>query len=69
MAESVAKGGVVFVFMCFFFLMIPPPPRSTLFPYTTLVRSTHVKGTAASRGGRNERKVDREREGEGGEER
>src|SRR2546427_779913 len=24
----------------FFFLMIPPPPRSTLFPYTTLFRST-----------------------------
>src|SRR5439155_26357798 len=28
----------------FFFLMIRPPPRSTLFPYTTLLRSflTHV---------------------------
>src|SRR5438034_6668186 len=28
--------------MCssFFFLMIRPPPRSTLFPYTTLFRST-----------------------------
>src|SRR5690242_21088597 len=25
----------------FFFLMIRPPPRSTLFPYTTLFRSTH----------------------------
>src|SRR5215510_7609921 len=24
----------------FFFLMIPPPPRSTLFPYTTLFRSS-----------------------------
>src|SRR5207247_11290634 len=24
----------------FFFLLIPPPPRSTLFPYTTLFRST-----------------------------
>src|SRR5204863_7868473 len=24
----------------FFFLMIRPPPRSTLFPYTTLFRST-----------------------------
>src|SRR5205085_12209838 len=24
----------------FFFLMIPRPPRSTLFPYTTLFRST-----------------------------
>src|SRR2546429_3696560 len=30
--------------MCriFFFLMIRRPPRSTLFPYTTLFRSTHV---------------------------
>src|SRR3712207_8143564 len=26
--------------MSFFFLMIPRPPRSTLFPYTTLFRST-----------------------------
>src|SRR5438132_12611630 len=25
---------------CCFFLMIRPPPRSTLFPYTTLFRST-----------------------------
>src|SRR5882762_11503867 len=33
-----------FVFSCFsfffFFLMIQRPPRSTLFPYTTLFRST-----------------------------
>src|SRR5690348_18166282 len=27
-------------FFFFFFLMIPRPPRSTLFPYTTLFRST-----------------------------
>src|SRR5215510_15217403 len=27
-------------FLFFFFLMIRPPPRSTLFPYTTLFRST-----------------------------
>src|SRR3989442_6476322 len=27
----------------FFFLMIRRPPRSTLFPYTTLFRSTHLK--------------------------
>src|SRR5699024_12292747 len=26
----------------FFFLLIPPPPRSTLFPYTTLFRSTYI---------------------------
>src|SRR5207249_10929225 len=25
-----------------FFLLIPPPPRSTLFPYTTLFRSTTI---------------------------
>src|SRR2546426_5051090 len=29
-----------FVFFFFFFLMIRRPPRSTLFPYTTLFRST-----------------------------
>src|SRR5438045_9646009 len=28
------------LFSFFFFLMIPRPPRSTLFPYTTLFRST-----------------------------
>src|SRR5260370_21799648 len=27
--------------MSFFFLMIRRPPRSTLFPYTTLFRSSH----------------------------
>src|SRR6266576_6714045 len=32
---------VVFLLLCFFFfLMIRRPPRSTLFPYTTLFRST-----------------------------
>src|SRR5215204_6888813 len=31
-----------FFFFCFFFfLMIRRPPRSTLFPYTTLFRSSH----------------------------
>ena len=29
-----------FVFIVFFFLMIRRPPRSTLFPYTTLFRSS-----------------------------
>src|SRR5476649_2995462 len=29
-----------FIFFFFFFLMIRRPPRSTLFPYTTLFRST-----------------------------
>src|SRR5258708_33551257 len=28
--------------LCFFFLMIRRPPRSTLFPYTTLFRSTRI---------------------------
>src|SRR5690349_23854174 len=35
----------------FFFIMIPPPPRSTLFPYTTLFRSSisfNSRRTAAS---------------------
>src|SRR5574341_1635971 len=30
----------LWLFFCFFFLMIRRPPRSTLFPYTTLFRST-----------------------------
>src|SRR3712207_2641935 len=32
------------VFSLFFFLMIRRPPRSTLFPYTTLFRSTRIPG-------------------------
>src|SRR6266581_6098738 len=42
---------VFFVFFFFFFLMIRRPPRSTLFPYTTLFRSTRTipRSTAASR--------------------
>src|SRR5579859_8235552 len=31
---------LLFCFFFFFFLMIRRPPRSTLFPYTTLFRST-----------------------------
>src|SRR2546430_3652577 len=31
------------LFVFFFFLMIRRPPRSTLFPYTTLFRSLHVR--------------------------
>src|SRR5438046_7669786 len=34
---------VVFSFLLFFFLMIRRPPRSTLFPYTTLFRSSFGK--------------------------
>src|SRR6267378_6660114 len=33
-------SGLFFGFFSFFFLMIRRPPRSTLFPYTTLFRST-----------------------------
>src|SRR5690554_7583716 len=40
-----SAGYVCLVLRCpcgvFFFLMIRRPPRSTLFPYTTLFRSTH----------------------------
>src|SRR3712207_7693272 len=40
---------------CFFFLMIRRPPRSTLFPYTTLFRSSRsaeprLRGTDRERG-------------------
>src|SRR2546430_11286800 len=38
---------VLFIFFFFFFLMIRRPPRSTLFPYTTLFRSS--RRSAASR--------------------
>src|SRR5947207_6585624 len=35
-------------FLFFFFLMIRPPPRSTLFPYTTLFRSSGISGSAVA---------------------
>src|SRR2546430_17046302 len=41
------------LFFYFFFLMIRRPPRSTLFPYTTLFRSSDARladGTDARRG-------------------
>src|SRR5690242_21166272 len=34
------EGGKPYGHVRFFFLLIPPPPRSTLFPYTTLFRSS-----------------------------
>src|SRR5690625_7515472 len=34
---------VTLFLLAFFFLIIPRPPRSTLFPYTTLFRSGHVR--------------------------
>src|SRR6266568_8598563 len=36
----------------FFFLMIRRPPRSTLFPYTTLFRSSAMPPTSAPRASR-----------------
>src|SRR3712207_7887483 len=35
--------------LCFFFLMIRRPPRSTLFPYTTLFRSSPAPRHRADR--------------------
>src|SRR2546427_7713408 len=35
-------SGCAYIFL-FFFLMIRRPPRSTLFPYTTLFRSRHLR--------------------------
>src|SRR5438309_4281711 len=35
------------MYICFFFLMIRRPPRSTLFPYTTLFRSTEQIATVS----------------------
>src|SRR3990170_7109627 len=37
-----------FFFFFFFFLMIRRPPRSTLFPYTTLFRSTSEGSPSSS---------------------
>src|SRR5262245_64317470 len=42
-------GFVVMLLFCFFFLMIRRPPRSTLFPYTTLFRSTCAAPRGAPR--------------------
>src|SRR3712207_9328642 len=38
---------IALTFICFFFLMIRRPPRSTLFPYTTLFRSSRFDAVAA----------------------
>src|SRR5215813_11474593 len=38
-------AAIVFSFFFFFFLMIRRPPRSTLFPYTTLFRSSAHRRT------------------------
>src|SRR5215510_15912821 len=41
-----------FVLFFFFFLMIRRPPRSTLFPYTTLFRSSRTRPGGFSGGSR-----------------
>src|SRR5256885_11801358 len=43
---------VEYLFLFFFFLMIRRPPRSTLFPYTTLFRSSISRRHARERGER-----------------
>src|SRR6266536_4195948 len=40
----------------FFFLMIRRPPRSTLFPYTTLFRSSRLRGVRRERPARSVRR-------------
>src|SRR2546429_7196956 len=40
---------LTFYLLLFFFLMIRRPPRSTLFPYTTLFRSSFVSWTGGLR--------------------
>src|SRR5438034_8550432 len=37
----------MYLYFLFFFLMLRPPPRSTLFPYTTLFRSSNIAAAAA----------------------
>src|SRR2546427_9142726 len=44
----------MFIFFFFFFLMIRRPPRSTLFPYTTLFRSSLGDQVAHRRGHRHD---------------
>src|SRR3712207_9354952 len=45
-------------FIVFFFLMIRRPPRSTLFPYTTLFRSSRRRDGRAARA-RGEARIER----------
>src|ERR1022692_430921 len=46
----------------FFFLMIRRPPRSTLFPYTTLFRSSWIRTDRAGRRGHNRGRCSRRSE-------
>src|SRR6266511_6123629 len=45
------SGGYIMSFIHIFFLMIRRPPRSTLFPYTTLFRSTRSAPRRATTAG------------------
>src|SRR3712207_7607708 len=45
--------------MCVFFLMIRRPPRSTLFPYTTLFRSSNAPGFVRNQDGGEEPRCQR----------
>src|SRR6266545_1390357 len=41
-----SRGTVsLIIFFFFFFLMIRRPPRSTLFPYTTLLKRPHIRSS------------------------
>src|SRR5207249_8238340 len=40
LGDYLTVNGILFAISFFFFLMLRQPPRSTLFPYTTLFRSS-----------------------------
>src|SRR2546429_9959725 len=47
--DSFVKSPTLLSYFFFFFLMIRRPPRSTLFPYTTLFRSSRITGGTPTR--------------------
>src|SRR5256885_7946567 len=47
MSSFFLNRSAIFLFPFFFFLMIRRPPRSTLFPYTTLFRSSWQRGRSS----------------------
>src|SRR5262245_65782978 len=49
MCRALSASLFVVYYILFFFLMIRRPPRSTLFPYTTLFRSSCPRGAARGR--------------------
>src|SRR5438034_10763122 len=48
MSNNLNDNSLYLLFSFFFFLMIRRPPRSTLFPYTTLFRSSVAQGENGS---------------------